>query len=149
MNMQLNASYTFDAPVEKTWALLMDTDALAACLPGCKGLVPAGDHRYQVELGVAVAAISGDFKGTVSLEDLEPPRSYTLVVEGSGRHGFVRGRARMTLASERERTLVTIAAQADVGGTIARLGQRLVEGVARTTMDRFYACLASRLTSER
>ena len=140
--MNLEATYTFDATVERTWALLMDTEAIAACLPGCRGLRPAGDNRYEVDLGVAIAAISGDFKGTVALLDLVPPQSYTLAVEGTGRPGFVKGQARVTLEAAGERTLVKIAAQADVGGTIARLGQRLVEGVARTTMDRFYACLA-------
>ena len=144
--MNLEATYTFDAPVERTWALLMDTDAIAACLPGCRGLRPAGDNRYEVELGVAIAAISGDFKGTVALQDLVPPHSYTLAIEGSGRQGFVKGQAQVMLEATGERTLVKIAAQADVGGTIARLGQRLVEGVARTTMERFYACLAKRLT---
>jgi hypothetical protein len=74
----------FDAPVERTWALLMDTEAIAACLPGCRGLRPAGDHRYEVDLGVAIAAISGDFKGTVALLYLVPPQSYTLAIEGTG-----------------------------------------------------------------
>ena len=140
--MNLEATYAFDATVERTWALLMDTEAIAACLPGCRGLRPAGDNRYEVDLGVAIAALSGDFKGTVALLDLVPPQSYTLAVEGTGRPGFVKGQARVTLEAAGDGTLVKIAAQADVGGTIARLGQRLVEGVARTTMDRFYACLA-------
>lgn len=144
--MNLEATYALDAPVERTWALLMDTEAIAACLPGCRGLTPAGDNRYEVELAVAIAAISGDFKGTVALQDLVPPQSYTLAIEGAGRHGFVKGRADVTLEGADERTLVKIAVQAEVGGTIARLGQRLVEGVARTTMERFYACLAKRLT---
>jgi len=144
--MNLEATYTFDAPVDRTWALLMDTEAIAACLPGCRGLRPAGDNRYEVELGVAIAAISGDFKGTVALQDLIPPHSYTLSIEGSGRQGFVKGQAQVRLEATGERTLVKIAAAADVGGTIARLGQRLVEGVARTTMERFYTCLAKRLS---
>ena len=60
--MNLEATYTFDATVERTWALLMDTEVIAACLPGCRGLRPAGDNRYEVDLGVAIAALSGDFK---------------------------------------------------------------------------------------
>jgi len=144
--MNLDATYTFDASVERTWALLMDTEAIAACLPGCRGLRPVGENRYEVELGMAIAAISGDFKGTVALQDLVPPHSYTLAIEGSGRQGFVKGQAQVVLETAGERTLVKIAAAADVGGTIARLGQRLVEGVAKTTMERFYACLAKRLT---
>lgn len=145
--MNLNASYDFNAPVEKVWNLLMDAGAVGSCLPGCRGLQPAGDDRYDVELGIAVAAISGDFRGSVALEDKIPPVSYKLVVEGSGRQGFVKGTALVTLAADGDRTKVQIAAQADVGGIIARVGQRLLEGVARATMDRFYACLASRLDS--
>jgi carbon monoxide dehydrogenase subunit G len=145
--MDLNATYTFEAPVERVWDLLMDTDAVGSCLPGCRGLHPIGPDRYDVELSVAVAAVSGSFKGTVSVAEQAPPHAYTLIVDGSGRQGFVKGRARITLAAEASRTLVQVAAQADVGGLIARVGQRLLEGVGRMTMDRFYGCLAKRVTS--
>jgi carbon monoxide dehydrogenase subunit G len=141
--MHLSATYVFNAPVDTVWALLMDTDRVAACLPGCKGMRPLGDDRYEAELSVAVAAISGDFKGTIALQDKNPPRSYRLLVEGSGRPGFVKGNAQITLVPDGERTTVQIEADADVGGMIARVGQRLLEGVARMTMDRFYNCLAS------
>jgi uncharacterized protein len=139
--MHLSASYVFDAPAETVWALLMDTERVAACLPGCKGLHPIGEDRYEAELSVAVAAISGDFKGTIALQDKNPPRSYRLVVEGAGRPGFVKGNALVTLVPEGARTTVQIEADADAGGMIARVGQRLLEGVARMTMDRFYGCL--------
>jgi carbon monoxide dehydrogenase subunit G len=140
--MHLSATYVFDAPAEAVWALLMDTDRVAACLPGCKGLHPIGDDRYEAELAVAVAAISGNFKGTIALQDKDPPRSYRLVVEGTGRPGFVKGNAHLTLVPDTGRTTVQIEADAEVGGMIARVGQRLLEGVARMTMDRFYGCLA-------
>jgi carbon monoxide dehydrogenase subunit G len=142
MAMHLSASYVFNAPVDRVWALLMDTDRVGGCLPGAKGLKPLGDDRYEAELAVAVAAISGDFKGTIALEDRNPPNSYRLVVEGSGRPGFVKGQALVTLVPGDGSTTVRIEADADVGGMIARVGQRLLEGVARMTMDRFYACLA-------
>jgi len=140
--MQLTATYVFNAPVERVWDLLMDTTIVGSCLPGSRGLRPIGGDRYEVDLAVAVAAVSGDFKGTVSLENMVPPRSYTLVVEGSGRPGFVKGYALVTLEPDGGRTSVQIAAQADVGGMIARVGQRLLEGVARMTMDRFFGCLS-------
>jgi carbon monoxide dehydrogenase subunit G len=140
--MELNATYTFGAPIETTWNLLMDTKAIGNCMPGCRGLNPIGDDRYSVELGVTIAAIAGNFKGTVAIEDKMPPNSYTLVVEGTGSQGFVKGKSRMTLAAAGDGTEVRIAAQADVGGMIARVGQRLLEGVARTMTDRFFACLA-------
>lgn len=143
--MQIAADYKFQAPVPRVWDLLMNTDALAGCIPGCRGLTPIGENRYEAELGVAIAAISGQFKGTVALEQMQPPHSYRLVVEGSGRPGFVKGQAQVTLAPDGDGTRVTIDARADVGGTIARVGQRLLEGVARTMTDRFFTCLGKQL----
>jgi len=146
--MELAAEYDIHAPVERAWDLLMDINAIGRCLPGCKGLQPVGPDRYEVELGVTVAAIAGSFKGTVALEDKAPPQGYTLAVDGSGRQGFIKGKARVTLVPDGDRTRVQIAAQADVGGMIARVGQRLLEGVARTMMDRFYACLAKQVDAQ-
>ena len=140
--MHLSATYVFNAPAETVWALLMDTERVAACLPGCKGLRPIGEDRYEAELAVAVAAISGNFKGTIALQDKDPPRSYRLLVEGAGRPGFVKGNTQITLIPDGERTTVQIEADAEVGGMIARVGQRLLDGVARMTMDRFYGCLS-------
>jgi carbon monoxide dehydrogenase subunit G len=142
--MLLSSAYDFNAPAQKVWDLLMDVEAVGACLPGCRGLKASGDDRYDVELGVAVAVISGNFTGTVALEEKVPPESYKLVVEGSGRQGFVKGTALVWVEADGDRTHVHVTAQADVGGMIARLGQRLLEGVAKATMDRFYACLAKR-----
>ena len=144
--MELSATYSFDAPAEEVWNLLMDAEAVGKCLPGSRGLREIAPDRYEVELGLAIAAIAGNFKGTVALEDKNPPQSYTLAVEGTGRQGFVKGVARITLEPDGARTHVRVAARADVGGMIARVGQRLLEGVARTTMDRFYGCLANGLS---
>lgn len=143
--MDLTATYLFQAPAQQVWDLLMDTEAVGGCLPGCRGLRPLGEDRYETELAVAVAAISGNFKGTIALNDKMPPHSYRLLVEGSGRPGFVKGEAMVTLLAEGDRTSVQIAAHADAGGTIARVGQRLLEGVARMTMDRFFGCLMARV----
>jgi carbon monoxide dehydrogenase subunit G len=140
--MELNFTYVFNAPPLRVWDVLMNTEIIASCLPGCRGLRALGDDRYEAELSVVVAAVSGDFKSTITLRDKVPPESYRLLVEGSGRPGFVKGEARMKLIPDGEKTTVQIAATADVGGTIARVGQRLLEGVARMTTDRFYGCLA-------
>lgn len=143
--MDITATYVFDAPVDRVWALLMDTTAIAECLPGCRGLHPLGGDRYEAELAVAVAAISGNFKSTMALTDKVVPVSYRLLVEATGRPGFVKGDARIELVPDGKQTKVQVASRAEVGGTIARVGQRLLEGVARMTMDRFYGCLKSRL----
>ena len=146
--MDLTSTYEFNAPVDRVWELLMNTSAIGNCLPGCRGLEPIGEDKYEVELNVAVAAIAGNFKGTVSLAEKTPPRSYMLMVEGTGRQGFVKGHARVELEPKGDNTTVLVTAQADVGGMIARVGQRLLSGVARTTMDRFYACLGKQLTGD-
>jgi carbon monoxide dehydrogenase subunit G len=143
--MQLTGNYEFAAPIERVWDLLMDTTAIAACLPGCRELRDLGEDRYQAELVVVVAAITGNYGATIAIEDKVPPRSYRLVVQGTGRTGFVKGVATMTLEAVANGTAVHVDANADVGGAIARVGQRLIEGVARATMNRFFACLASRL----
>jgi uncharacterized protein len=143
--LQINATYTFDGPIDAVWTLLMDTSAIAGCVPGCRELRPAGDDRFHAELSVPVAAITGDFKATIALEEKTPPRAYTLVVHATGRPGFVRGRAMIALSPQQERTQVHVTGAADVGGTVARLGQRLLEGAARMMMDRFFECLQRKL----
>lgn len=143
--MNLFAAYTFEAPAAQVWDLLMDTEVIAGCLPGCRGMTPIGEDRYEAELAVAGAAISGSFKSTFAIEDKVRPESYRLLLEASGRPGFVKGEARVTLIPDGDSTTVRIAASADVGGILARVGQRLLEGAAKMTMDRFYGCLATRV----
>jgi uncharacterized protein len=143
--MQISGTYAFPAPVERVWELLMDTTAIAACLPGCRELRELGEDRYQAELVVAVAAITGNYGATVAIENKLPPWSYRLVVQGTGRSGFVKGRAEVSLRATPNGTDVNVDALAEVGGAVARVGQRLLEGVARTMMNRFFACLGSRL----
>ena len=142
--MNITGSYTFDAPPRRVWDLLMDTDAIAACLPGCKELRPVGDDRYHAELSVAVAAVSGNYAATITMADKAPHASYRLMVEGTGRMGFVNGEAVISLAELENKTTVSVKATADVGGPAARVGQRLMEGVARMMMDRFFDCLRTR-----
>lgn len=143
--MQLKNVYEFGAPVERVWAVLMDTTAIASCLPGCRELRHLGEDRYQAELVVAVAAITGSYGATIAIEDKVPPRSYRLSMQGTGRTGFVKGAATIALEPVANGTAVHVDATADVGGAVARVGQRLIEGVARTTMNRFFACLEARL----
>jgi carbon monoxide dehydrogenase subunit G len=143
--MNLQGSYTFNATPDRVWALLMDTNAIAACLPGCRELRDLGQDRYQAELVIVVAAITGNYGATVAIENKVPPQSYRLVVQGTGRTGFVKGHADVTLEPTAEGTTVKVAANADVGGAVARVGQRLMEGVGRTMMNKFFACLGARL----
>jgi len=144
--MNITGEYTFDAAPAAVWDLLMDTQVIAACLPGCKELRPLGDDRYAAELVVGVAAITGSYAAKVTISDKVAPHSYRLLVDANGRTGFVKGDATITLVESDGATKVNVAATADAGGLLARVGQRMMEGVARMSMDKFFACLAKRLT---
>ena len=143
--MQINGSYVFEAPAARVWDLLMNTEAIAACVPGCQELTPIGDDRYRAKLSVAISAVTGSYDATIALEDKMAPHGYTLRVDGQGRPGFVKGTSRVQLVDQQGSTRVDVSADVQVGGAVARVGQRLLEGVGRTMMNRFFACLGSRL----
>jgi carbon monoxide dehydrogenase subunit G len=143
--MQLSATYKFAAPPDTVWTLLMDPEAIKSCLPGCKELRPSGDNRYQAEMSIGVAAVTGTFNATVTLSDLQPPSSYRLSVDATGKPGFAKGSATINLRESASGTEVDVKATSQVGGLIARVGQRLIDGVARMTMDKFFGCLAGRV----
>jgi carbon monoxide dehydrogenase subunit G len=145
--MEISGSYTFNAPADRVWAVLMDPAVLPACIPGCDRFEPDGADRYAVTLTVGLAAITGTYSGTVVLTDLVPNTSYGLVVEGQGRPGFVKGTSAITLRGEDGTTVVDVTANVQTGGAIARLGQRLIGGVAKMMMDRFFDCLSSKMPS--
>ena len=143
--MHIQNSYTFDAPPRAVWDLLVDIDAVAACLPGCESMDPVGENTYRVVLTMGIAAITGRYEGTIEMTDLEPPNSYRLVVEGRGTPGFVTGGGAISLRESDGGTQVAVDGTVQVGGTIARVGQRLIGSVAKRMMDRFFACLQARL----
>jgi uncharacterized protein len=146
--VELSESYTFAAPPGSVWLLLTDPDVVASCLPGCEGLEPLGNDRYRATLTLSVASISGQYTGTVSMLDMRPPEGYRLLVEGQGRGGFVNGEAMLALTEEAGSTKVSVIGQAEVGGLIAAVGQRLLGTVSKMMMDRFFGCLQERLRTE-
>src|SRR4051794_7355834 len=143
--MEISGSYTFNAPPDRVWALLMDPAVLSSCIPGCDRFEPDGVDRYAVTLTVGLAAITGTYTGTVVLTDMIPNTSYGLVVEGQGRPGFVKGSSAIVLRADGATTAVDVSATVQTGGPIARVGQRLIGAVAKMMMDRFFECLKSKL----
>ena len=143
--MDIFGTYTFNAPADRVWDVLMNPEAISACIPGCDRFGPDGDDRYKVTLTVALAAITGSYNGTVQLTDKTPQQSYRLVMEGQGRPGFVKGTSVISLRPEGATTAVDVSGAVHTGGPIARLGQRLIGGVAKMTMDRFFACLKAKI----
>jgi len=145
MSMDITGSYTFDAPPDRVWTLLMDPAVIADCIPGCDKFEPIGENSYRVRLKVAMAAITGTYEGTVTLTDQVPQTSYRLVAEGQGRPGFVKGTSTITLRADGGTTVVDVSAAVQTGGAIARLGQRLIGGVSKMMLDLFIACLQGKL----
>jgi carbon monoxide dehydrogenase subunit G len=143
--MELNAQYTFTAPIERVWERLMDPATIAACVPGCQEFEPVGDDRYRIVLTAGIAAISGSFAGSVAMTDKRPPTSYRLIVEGSGRPGFASGESRITLTASENGVVVDVAGTMAIGGLVAQVGQRLLGATARAMMDRFFNCLKSKM----
>jgi carbon monoxide dehydrogenase subunit G len=144
--MDISGSYTFNAAPDRVWDLLMNPAVLSSCIPGCDRFEPDGEDRYTVTLTIGMAAITGTYTGTVLLVDKVPHASYRLVVEGQGRPGFVKGSTAIALRPDGAATTVDVNASVQTGGPIARVGQRLIGGVAKMMMDKFFACLSSKLT---
>ncbi|HXX68719.1 MAG TPA: carbon monoxide dehydrogenase subunit G [Polyangiaceae bacterium] len=128
--MKLEGDFLFDAPLEQVWGALLDPEVLAATMPGCEKLDRV-DGQYRGELNVKVGPIQGKFSGKVDLRDMDPPRGYTMIVDGQGAPGFVKASAVVKLEHEGEATRMRYSADAQVGGKIASVGQRLLEASAR------------------
>jgi hypothetical protein len=144
--VDVSGSYTFNASPEQVFDLMTDPAVVAACLPGCEQLEPLGDNRYRAVLSMGIAAITGRYEGTVELKDLNRPSSYKLLVEGKGKPGFVKGGGEIELTAVENGTLVKVQGRAQVGGAIARVGQRLIGGASKIMTDKFFACLESKLS---
>ncbi len=139
--MDIAATYLFDAPAEKVWATLMDPQALAACVPGCQSLEPTGDNEYQAVVNVGVGPVRGNFTAKVAITDMNPFESYRLSLSGNSNIGFGTGDSLVTLEEQDGKTTVKVDSRAQAGGTVARVGQRMMESVARGLLDRFFSCL--------
>ena len=136
--MKVEGSFDIPAPRDKVWAAFLDPATLGKAIPGCEGLDEIGPGEYKAKMKIGVAAIKGTFEGKVRLFDLEPPNRYRMALEGSGGPGFVRGEAGMELSDAEGGTRVTYAADVQVGGLIASVGQRMLGGVSKMMLDQFF-----------
>ena len=139
--MKISGSYEFNVPALRVWETLMDPQALEHCIPGCESFNPVGDGEYQAVVSVGVGPVQGRYSAKIALRDQDPHRSYRLTVEGSSSVGFANGEAVVTLTEQGDKTTVQVDSDAQVGGTVARVGQRLMGSVAKGMMDRFFGCL--------
>ena len=129
--MKLEGEYLFDAPHQAVWDGLMDPEVLAATMPGCEKLELVAEDTYEGELNIRVGLVQGKVKGKIELKDIEPPNSYTMIVDGQGAQGFVKATAKVQLNPDGEKTRMVYHSDAQVGGRIAGVGQRLLDSSAK------------------
>jgi uncharacterized protein len=122
-----------------TWASILDPQMLKACIPGAESVEKTSDTEYQVLMAAKVGPVSAKFKGRIIMQDVDAPRSYTLNFEGQGGvAGFAKGQASVVLVPEGESTRLQYTAKAAIGGKLAQVGSRLIDGVAKMIADSFF-----------
>src|SRR3974390_3297122 len=143
--MELSRSRIIPAPVDMVWAALNDPEMLRGCVPGCDAIQADGENAYRITLAAKVGPVCAKFAGRMRLSDVDSPRGYTLLFEGQGgAAGFAKGEAKVALAPDANgaSTVLSYAVNAQVGGKIAQLGSRLVDGAAQKLADDFFGRFA-------
>jgi carbon monoxide dehydrogenase subunit G len=136
--VKISGTSSLPVPQERAYALLQDPAILARCMPGCEGLDPIGENEYAMRLKMSLASMSGLFQGKVRVTDQNPYTSFRLIVEGTGKIGFMKGDGVLTLGSNSPGTTVDFQGDVQVGGTIAAVGHRLIETTAKMLIKRFF-----------
>jgi carbon monoxide dehydrogenase subunit G len=139
--MEMHASRPLAVSQQQAWEALNDPQTLQQCLAGCEKFEDAGDGSYAVIMSVKIGPVSAKFNGRVTLSDVQPPKSYTIAFEGQGGvAGFGKGQAKVDLTpTDAGHCELQYEVQAQVGGKIAQLGQRLIDGAAKSMAEDFFA----------
>lgn len=147
--MELASTRIIPAAPDDVWRALNDSDVLRACIPGCESLEKSGDDEYKAVINTRVGPVSARFSGRMTMADIDPPNGYTLRFEGQGgAAGFANGEARVTLApADGGNTSMAYAVKAQVGGKLAQIGSRLIDGAAAKLADDFFARFAGQFAA--
>ena len=140
--MKISGSSLVALPPERAYQVMQDPVVLARCIPGCDALEKIGDNEYRMKMKMSMASLSGAFDGKVRITEQSPPESFRLEVEGSGRIGFVKGGGLLKIAAKDAGSEVTYDGDVQVGGTIAAIGQRLIDSTSKMMIKKFFEKLA-------
>ncbi len=147
--MKIEGTHSFSAKRERVYQSLIDPEVLQRCIPGCEKLEQTAENTYSATIRAGVGAIKGVFNGTVRLEEMRPPEHYRLVVEGKGAPGFMKGSGDLGSGStEGEGTLIKYTGDLQLGGTIAGVGQRMIQGTAKMMASQFFTALEAEAQTE-
>ena len=137
--MEMQGERRIPAPRQAVWEKLNDPEALKQCIPGCESVEKTSDTEFTAKVRAKVGPVSAHFTGKVTLTDLNPPQGYTISGEGQGGvAGFAKGSAKVALEDEGNETVLRYGVQAQVGGKLAQIGSRLIDGTARKMADDFF-----------
>jgi carbon monoxide dehydrogenase subunit G len=140
--LKISGSHTIPVVVPRAYEILRDPGVLARCIPGCEGLTKIGEDEYEMRMKMAISAVQGMFAGKVQIADQKPVDSFRLIVEGSGKIGFMKGEGVLTLAPNGSGTEVRYEGEANIGGMIAGVGQRLLDSTAKFLIKKFFEKLS-------
>jgi carbon monoxide dehydrogenase subunit G len=140
--VKIAGSSRLPIPPERAYEMMQDPEVLAKAMPGCESLDRIGPDEYRMKMKVAMASVSGAFDGRVRLTDQTPPTSFRLLVEGTGKIGFIKGEGLLKLSAADTGTEVVYEGDVQVGGTIAAVGQRLIDATSKMLIKRFFEKLA-------
>jgi uncharacterized protein len=139
MAMTMNGEVQLAAPREVVWAKLNDAEVLKQCIPGCEELNMTSDTEFQAVATIKIGPVKAKFKGRVQLSEIDPPNGYKISGEGEGGvAGFAKGGAVVKLTEKDGGTLLSYDVESQIGGKLAQLGQRLVQGTAKKLADDFF-----------
>jgi uncharacterized protein len=141
--MKISGSQVLALPPGRAYELMQDPEVLARSMPGCEALEKIGPDEYRMKMKMALASLSGAFDGKVRITEQSPPDSFRLMVEGSGKIGFMKGEGLLKFAPQGEGAEVSYEGDVQVGGTIAAIGQRLIDSTARMMIKKFFEKLVS------
>jgi len=146
--MKINGSYTLQGvDVARAYATLQDPQVLTKCIPGCESLEKTGEAEYAMKMKMALAAVSGQFAGKVRIVDPNEPVSFKMIVEGNGKIGFMKGEGLLHLTPSESNVEVTYDGEVQVGGTMAAIGQRLIDTTSKMMIKRFFDKLSEELAA--
>jgi uncharacterized protein len=147
--MEMTGEQLIALPQVDVWRALNDPEVLKACIPGCEAIDKTSENEYRVAMTAAVGPVKAKFSGKLVLSDLQPPNSYSLSFEGSGgAAGFGKGGAQVSLKPEGPATRLSYTAKASVGGKLAQVGSRLIDGVAKKMADDFFTAFNRKVAGQ-
>ena len=146
--MKLEGTHELEATRERVYQSLVNAEVLQRCIPGCERLERTGDNTFAATIRAGVGSIKGLFNGNVRLEDLREPEHFRIVEDGKGAPGFLKGSGDLDLQQEGAITKVKYAGDVQVGGTIASVGQRMIQGTAKMMAAQFFTCLGAEAKTE-